>query len=109
MYDRADPSLFDVLAVDDALPADPLVLELWLANLRHPFRLTVLHLCRLSGTILLCLIYFVKRLLPIQFSAHRLLQRTICWFMETCVTPRSERLDSPPFLDGIEHHQFHHR
>jgi hypothetical protein len=91
-YNRLDPSPLDVLAVDDALPADPIVLEYWLANLRHPARLTLLHLCRLTATVILCLVYFVKRLLPFQFSAHRLLQATICWFMEWWVTPEANVL-----------------
>jgi len=91
-YDRADPSPLDVLAVDDALPSDPIVLEYWLSNLRHPARLTLLHVCRLTATLILCLIYFMKRLLPFQFSAHRLLQSTICWFMEWCVTPEANVL-----------------
>lgn len=91
-YDRADPSAFDVLAVDDALPTDPAVLEYWLANLRHPTRLTLLHVCRLTATLVLCLVYFVKRLLPFQFSAHQFLQATICWFMEWWVTPEANAL-----------------
>lgn len=91
-YDRTDPSPFDVLAVDDTLPADPIVLECWLSNLRHPARLTWLHVCRLTATLILCLTYFVKRLLPFQFSAHRLLQATICWFMEWWVTPEANVL-----------------
>jgi hypothetical protein len=91
-YERADPSPLAVLAVDDALPADPVVLEYWLANLRHPARLTLLHLCRLIATVILCLVYFVKRLLPFQFSAHRLLQATICWFMEWWVAPEANVL-----------------
>jgi hypothetical protein len=92
MYNRENPSPFDVLVRDDALPADPIVLEYWVTNLRHPARQTVLHVCRLSATLILCLAYFLKRLLPIQFSAHRLLQATICWFMEWFVAPEANVL-----------------
>ena len=92
MYDRRDPSPLDVLARDDTLPTDPVVLQYWLANLRHPARQTLLHVCRLTATVVLCLTYFVKRLLPFQFSAHRLLQSTICWFMEWWVTPEANVL-----------------
>jgi hypothetical protein len=92
MYSRTDPSLLDVLEKDDTLPMDPMVVKYWLANLRHPFRQTVMHVCRLSATISLCTMYFLKRLLPIQFSAHTALQATICWFMDWCVTPEANYL-----------------
>jgi hypothetical protein len=91
-YNRADPSAFDVLAVDDGLPADPVVLDYWISNLRHSTRLTLLHACRLPATLILCLVYFVKRLIPFQFTAHRFLQATICWFMDWWVTPEANAL-----------------
>lgn len=91
-YDRANPSLFAVLERDDTLPVDREVLRCWLANLRHPLRLSVLHVCRLTATLVLCLTYFLKRLIPLQFSAHRLLQGTICWFMEWLVAPEANYL-----------------
>lgn len=89
MYNRADPSLFDVLAIDDSLPMDKEAARCWLANLNHPLRLTVMHVCRLGATITLCTAYFLKRLFPWQFSAHRALQATICWFMKWVVTPEA--------------------
>lgn len=92
MYSRTDPALLDILEKDDTLPVDPLVLKCWLANLRHPLRATVMHLCRLGATVSLCLTYFLKRLLPFQFSAHHTLQATICWFMEWFVTPEANYL-----------------
>lgn len=92
MYNRADPSLFDVLERDDTLPMDPLVIKCWLANLRHPLRQTVMHVCRLGATLSLCTIYFLKRLVPIQLSAHKTLQATICWFMKWFVIPEANCL-----------------
>ena len=89
MYDRNDPSLFEVLEIDDSLPMDKEAARCWIANLKHPLRLTVMHLCRLGATITLCCAYFLKRLFPIQFSAHRTLQATICWFMKWIVTPEA--------------------
>lgn len=91
-YDRKNPSLFDVLAREDTLPIDPTVAKYWLINLKHPFRKTVMHVCRFGATVSLCTTYFLKRLLPIQFSAHRLLQSTICWFMKWFVTPEANFL-----------------
>jgi len=92
LYDRRNPSLFDVLAVDDTLPIDRTVMDYWLVNLKHPFRQTIMHVCRFGATITLCLAYFFKRLLPFQFSAHNLLQGTICWFMKWFVAPTANVL-----------------
>jgi len=92
MYSRANPALLDVLEIDDTLPMDPQVVKYWLVNLRHPFRQTIMHVCRLSATISLCTMYFLKRLLPLQFSAHTALQATICWFMNWFVTPEANYL-----------------
>lgn len=71
MYNRNDPSLYEVLAIDDSVPMDKEAARCWLKNLQHPFRLTIMHVCRLSATITLCVAYFLKRLSPIQFSAHK--------------------------------------
>lgn len=91
-YCRTNPSLFDVLEIDDTLPIDPLAIQYWLVNLKHPLRATVMHVCRLVATITLCLTYFLKRLLPFQFSSHTFLQATICWFMKVFVTPEANVL-----------------
>lgn len=92
MYDRKNPSLFDVLAIDDTLPIDQEVARCWLVNLKHPFRATLMHVCRLSCTAALLSVYFIKRLIPLQFSAHHALQATICWFMKWFVTPEANFL-----------------
>lgn len=92
MYNRENPSLFAVLEVDDTLPMDPGVRDLWIKNLQHPFRLTVMHVCRLMATILLSTTYFLKRLIPLQFCAHKTLQGIICWFMKWFVIPEANCL-----------------
>jgi hypothetical protein len=92
MYDRINPSLLDVLEIDDTLPLDKKAIKYWIANLKNPLRASVMHLCRLSATIVLCVAYFLKRLIPLQFSMHNPLQATICWFMEWFVTPEANVL-----------------
>ena len=92
MYNRVNPSLFDVLDVDDTLPISAEVRKLWIKNLKHPFRLTVMHLVRLSATITLSTTYFLKRMVPIQFCAHKTLQGIICWFMKWFVIPEANVL-----------------
>jgi len=92
MYNRQNPSLFAVLAIDDTLPVNQEVLQSWLINMEHPLRLTFMHVCRFGATITLCLAYFFKRLIPLQFSAHHALQATICWFMHWFVSPEANHL-----------------
>ncbi len=92
MYNRVNPSLFDVLEKDDTLPIDASVRDAWLTNLKHPFRMTVMHVCRLLATMMLCTTYFVKRIIPIQFCAHNSLQAMICWFMKWFVIPEANYL-----------------
>lgn len=92
MFDRRNPSLFDILEGDDTLPLDPFTRRCWVANLRHPLRLSVMHLVRLGASLLLFVAYFVKRALPFQFRAHTVLQGTICWFMKYLVTPEANYL-----------------
>jgi len=92
MYNRINPSLLDVLVVDDTLPIDKEALGYWIANLKNPLRASVMHLCRFSATCILCLTYFFKRFVPIQFAAHNALQGTICWFMRWFVTPEANLL-----------------
>lgn len=92
MFDRNNPSLMDVLEVDDSLPMEPSARRYWLVNLRHPLRMTVLHVTRMIASAVLIIAYFIKRLLPFQFSAHRFLQGMICWFMKWFVTPEANYL-----------------
>jgi hypothetical protein len=92
MYNRENPSLFHVLAIDDTLPMNKEVLDAWLVNMEHPFRMTIMHICRFGATITLCTAYFLKRLIPLQFSAHHTLQAMICWFMHWFVSPEANLL-----------------
>lgn len=92
MYDRVNPSLMDVLEIDDSLPLDPIVRKYWIVNLRHGFRQTLMHVTRFIASGVLISAYFVKRMLPFQFAAHGFLQGMICWFMKWFVTPEANYL-----------------
>jgi hypothetical protein len=94
MYDRANPSLLQILGEDDTLPLDPHVQALWIANLRSPLRRGVLSLTRIVRTLTLYVFYFVRRITPgfLQFSFPNLLQRIICFFMKWFVTPEANYL-----------------
>ncbi|MBM75967.1 MAG: hypothetical protein CMK59_11255 [Proteobacteria bacterium] len=84
--------LSEVLDVDDTLPIAPIVRQCWLKDLQNPLRWFILPVLRILCTIILHIIYFVKRLIPIQFSAHGILQWLICFFMEYFVSPEANLL-----------------
>ncbi len=94
MYDRSNPSLYDVLEFDDALPMDPYVRHLWVKNLRSPLRRGVLSLVRIIRTLMLYVFYFGRRITPdfMQVSFPNLLQGIICFFMKWFVTPEANYL-----------------
>lgn len=94
MYNPANPSLYDVLELDDAVPMDPKVRLLWVKNLRSPLRRGALSLIRIVRTLTLYVFYFVRRIIPdfLQPSFPNLLQRIICFFMKWFVTPEANYL-----------------
>ena len=92
MYDRNNPGLLDVLALDDTLPIDSTVKEYWIRNLKSPLRRGPLSLIRIVRTLSLYVFYFFRRILPFQFSFPVLLQRIICSFMRNFITPEANYL-----------------
>jgi hypothetical protein len=80
------------LAADDTLPLDPLVRKYWLMDLANPLRMGFLPLLRVVCSLSLHLVYFTKRVLPLEFRAHDFLQRIICWFMKWFVRPEANYL-----------------
>jgi len=75
------------VAVDNSIPIDPVVAELWLRDLENPLRWIVRPVLQFVFAVLLHLTWALKRLPLPQFRAHRLLQRVICWFCRNFVTP----------------------
>jgi hypothetical protein len=86
------PPLAEVLLRDDTLPLDPVVLKYWIKDLQNPLRQGALPLIRIVASLQLYVVYFLKRVLPFQFRAHRLLQRIICFFMKWFVRPEANYL-----------------
>jgi hypothetical protein len=78
--------------VDNALPIDPVVAELWMRDLENPLRWIVRPVLQLVFAALLHLTWALKRLPLPQFRAHRLLQRVICGFCRNFVSPDANRL-----------------
>jgi hypothetical protein len=88
----SDHRFIAALMGDDSLPMSEPARSLWVKDLQNPLRYWLLPLLRVTQTILLHLIYYTKRLLPFQFSAHRLLQGQINFFMKHFVTPEANWL-----------------
>ena len=85
-------SIQEVLAVDDSLPMDPRAHQYWVKDLRNPLRKFWLPVLRVLMSLVLHTTYVLKRAIPLQFSAHRLLQSVICWYMKWFVTPEANYL-----------------
>jgi len=88
----SDHRFIAALMGDDSLPMSEPARSLWMKDLQNPLRYGLLPLLRVTQTILLHLVYYSKRLLPFQFSAHRLLQGQINFFMKHFVTPEANWL-----------------
>src|ERR1041384_3092666 len=78
--------------VDNSLPIDPQARDLWLKDISSPLRWIVRPVLQLFFSLLLHLTWLLKRLPLPQFRAHRLLQRTICWFSRNFVSPEANLL-----------------
>jgi len=80
------------VTVDNSLPIDRTAVELWLTDVHNPLRWIVRPVLQLVFAVLLHVTWALKRLTLPQFRAHRLLQRTICWFCRNFVSPEANLL-----------------
>lgn len=80
------------LLKDRSLPIADEAVEMWVKDLKGGLRWTVMPILRVFFSGLLYLVWFVKRISPIQFSSHKNLQKLICWFCENFVTPETNYL-----------------
>jgi hypothetical protein len=93
MSDRLrDTPYLAAVRVDNSIPIDPVAVDLWLKDLRNPMRWFVRPLLQLVFAVLLHVTWLLKRLPVPQFSAHRLLQKTICGFCKHFVSPEANQL-----------------
>jgi hypothetical protein len=78
--------------VDNSMPIDRDAVELWMKDIHNPLRWIVRPVLQFLFIILLHATWFLKRLPLPQFRAHKLLQRTICWFCRNFVSPEANLL-----------------
>lgn len=91
-HGRMPSTLIEALDGDDSLPLDPAAKEYWLKDLQNPLRVIILPTLKVILSITLHITYYVKRLIPIQWRAHRFLQWQICFFMKYFVRPEANIL-----------------
>lgn len=84
--------LMQAIALDQAIPIHEDAVRLWLKDVENPMRWVVRPLLQFVFAILLHLTWFFKRLPLPQFSAHKTLQKTICWFCRNFVSPEANQL-----------------
>lgn len=90
---KPDPSLYlSAIRHDNSLAIDDDAVALWHQDLNNGFRWVLRPVLQLFFAVLLHLVWFLKRLPFPQFSAHRLLQKTICWFCTHFVSPEANLL-----------------
>ena len=82
----------EAVAVDDAIPIDPEAVELWLSDLDRRSRWFLRPLLQFLFAVLLHTTWALKRLPLPQFSAHRFLQKMICFFCTHFVSPEANQL-----------------
>ncbi len=82
----------EAIVADDALPIAPEALQLWMKDIQKKSRWIIRPLLQFVFAILLHIIWALKRLPLPQFSAHRLLQRQICFYCRNFVTPEANEL-----------------
>ena len=82
----------EAIAVDDALPIAPEAVELWMKDIQKKSRWIIRPVLQFIFAILLHIIWALKRLPLPQFSAHKLLQRQICFYCNYFVTPEANEL-----------------
>ncbi|MDY6783842.1 MAG: hypothetical protein SW833_15080 [Cyanobacteriota bacterium] len=88
-YNRRDPNPWDVLYLDQAIPVDPIAKAYMIRDLQNWTRNFLLIPIKLIANILLATIMTVKRLLPFQFRAYRLMHKSAAWFLNTFVSPEA--------------------
>ena len=82
----------NAIANDNSLPIEQAALDLWLKDLQNPLRWGVRPLLQFIFAMLLHIIWFFKRLPLPQFSAHKHLQKLICWFCSHFVSREANLL-----------------
>ncbi len=80
------------VANDNSFKISSDAVNLWLKDLNNPLRWILRPLLQFLFSVLLHVIWFLKRLPLPQFRAHNFLQKMICWFCRNFVSPEANAL-----------------
>ena len=86
------PSVWMAILADPTVPFDRDTLALVLADQRRPSRRWLYPVVRPLSRVTVGLIRVVKRLLPVDFSAHSTMDRLCVRFLRRCVSPTAGAL-----------------
>lgn len=87
--DRANPTIWDTLYLDRAIPVDPLSKIYMIRDLQSWTRNYLLIPIKIIANISLGLIMTLKRLLPFQFRAYNLMHKSAAFFLKHFVRPEA--------------------
>ena len=84
--ETAEPSLWELMAVDPAVPMDRAALRLVISDQRRWSRAYVYPWLRVVSRVLVTLIAVGKRACPVRFAAHGVMDRLCLWFLRRFVS-----------------------
>lgn len=87
--DRRDPSVWDTLYLDSAIPVDSQAKAYMVRDLQSWSRNYLLMPIKVIANVGLGTIMTIKRLLPFQFRSYWLMHRMAVWFLNTFATPEA--------------------
>ncbi|WP_100444767.1 DUF6999 family protein [Glycomyces xiaoerkulensis] len=88
----SDPSLWDAVEADPAMPLDPRVARQIVDDQRRWTRTWLYPIARPISRIAVVLIVMSKRLFPIRWTAHAVMDRLCLWFLRRFVSPHAVEL-----------------
>jgi hypothetical protein len=87
MSNPSGPSLWEVMAVDPAIPVDQATMRLVIRDQSSRSRALLYPWARILSRVAVTLIVGGKRLCPVQFSAHATMDKLCLWFLRRFVEP----------------------
>jgi len=90
--DRQNPNAWEALYLDRAIPLDMTAKGYMIKDLQSWSRSYLLIPIKIIANILLAVIMTVKRILPFQFNAHRLMHHSAAFFLKYFASPEASYL-----------------
>ncbi|MBB5873755.1 hypothetical protein F4553_007189 [Allocatelliglobosispora scoriae] len=86
---RPEPTVWSAILSDPALPFDPGTLRMVVRDQRGWSRRWLYPVTRVVSRLAVALIVIVKRVVPVQFTAHATMDRLCVWFIRRFVSPEA--------------------